>query len=131
MIETSKRKLYQVLFAFLLALAVPTALPAQGWWSALRGAARLGQSFMIDDEQLAEYAKQQVAYMDKHNNVCSAQSAYTKRLNRLTRGMNDADGISLNFKVYQTKELNAFACEGIEDEVLRGPESVFWEGRGA
>ncbi len=76
----------------------------------MRGAVRLSQSFTITDEQLAEYAEQQVAYMDKKNRVCSSRSSYGKRLARLTRGMNDADGIPLNFKVYQTTELNAFAC---------------------
>ncbi|MBR4552409.1 MAG: M48 family metalloprotease [Bacteroidaceae bacterium] len=100
----------RIALSLLLLCSLPTIVEAQGWRSALRSAVRLGQSFMINDEDLAEYAQQQVAYMDKNNRICNAQSAYTKRLNRLTRSMTDADGIPLNFKVYQTNEINAFAC---------------------
>ena len=35
---------------------------------------------------------------------------YTQRLRKLTKGITQVDGIPLNFKVYQTKEVNAFAC---------------------
>ncbi len=64
----------------------------------------------ITDEELAEEVRQQVAVMDKENTVCSSKSRYDKRLKRITKGMKDADGIKLNFKVYLTNDLNAFAC---------------------
>lgn len=105
-----KKPLFSFLLSFTLLTAMPVLAGAQGWVSALSSAVKLGQAYTLSDEDLAEYARQQVAYMDKKNRVFGAQSAYTKRLNRLTRGMTDADGIPLNFKVYQTSELNAFAC---------------------
>ena len=64
----------------------------------------------IDDEEFAEAVKQEVVYLDKKNKVLPASNAYSKRLARLTKGMTDADGIELNFKVYATTEVNAFAC---------------------
>ena len=96
-------------FLFFLCFSI-SPVASQGWRSALRSATYLGQAYMINDEELAEYAKQQVTYLDKKNRVCSAGSAYAQRLTRLTRGMTDADGIPLNFKVYQTTELTAFAA---------------------
>ena len=35
---------------------------------------------------------------------------YTVRLKKLTEGVTDADGIPLNFKVYDVIDINAFAC---------------------
>ena len=35
---------------------------------------------------------------------------YTIRLRKLTEGITDADGIPLNFKVYNVIDVNAFAC---------------------
>lgn len=101
------KKLSALLIFFLCA----TAMPAQS--SLLRilsGLAKAGQAITLTDEQLAAAVKESVAAMDKKNTVCSASSAYTQRLKRLTKGMNAADGIKLNFKVYKTSEVNAFAC---------------------
>lgn len=65
---------------------------------------------MITDEDLAEIVKKEVAEIDRQNTVCANDSKYAQRLKRLTKGMTDADGIKLNFKVYKTTEYNAFAC---------------------
>lgn len=48
--------------------------------------------------------------MDKNNPVLPDDSPYTQRLNRLVKGITDADGIPLNFKVYHVTDINAFAC---------------------
>lgn len=65
---------------------------------------------MITDEQLAEIVGEEIAEMDRQNTVCANNSKYAQRLKRITKGMTDADGIDLNFKVYKTTEFNAFAC---------------------
>ena len=64
----------------------------------------------INDEDLAKLVAVQVAEMDKKNKVCDAKNDYSRRLDKITNGLNDAEGIKLNFKVYLTKEYNAFAC---------------------
>lgn len=64
----------------------------------------------ITDDQLIEIVGEEVREMDTKNKVCKAGSIYVKRLNLLTRNMTDAEGIELNFKVYQTTDINAFAC---------------------
>ena len=80
------------------------------WMRVLSGTIKAGQAMTITDEELANIVREQVVAMDKANNVCGQDSKYTKRLNKLTKGMTNADGIKLNFKVYLTKEYNAFAC---------------------
>lgn len=77
---------------------------------AATGAMEALQAMSITDEQMAAYVQQSVAAMDKQNKVLPESSPYVVRLRRLTKGITDADGIPLNFKVYQTSELNAFAC---------------------
>lgn len=85
--------------------------PAQtGWSGVLSGALKTGQALTLTDEELAETVREAVKVMDKENTLCADNSKYAKRLSKLTASMADADGIELNFKVYQTKELNAFAC---------------------
>ena len=80
------------------------------WDRVALGAAKTAQAASITDEQMAAVVAQSIRDMDAKGNVAPASSAYTKRLNRLVAGLNNADGIPLNFKVYQTKEINAFAC---------------------
>ena len=94
-----------------IALMLATSAPAQtGWSGVLSGILKTGQALAITDEQLAETVHKAMELMDNEHTVCPSTNAYTERLYNLTANMADADGIELNFKVYQTKELNAFAC---------------------
>ena len=72
---------------------------------ALGGAAKVTQAISLTDEQMAGYVKEYIDWMDAHNQVCDANSPYTVRLNKLTEGLGDADGIPLNFKVYYSTTL--------------------------
>lgn len=77
---------------------------------AISGAVKVTKAFTLTDEQMSEYVKEYIAWMDEHNQVCAEDNAYTLRLKKLTEGLEDADGIPLNFKVYYVKDVNAFAC---------------------
>lgn len=101
-----------VVFITLSLLAVTfTPVQAQSKWGrALSGIVKAGQAMSITDEDLAAMVKEEVAVMDRKNKVCGSSNAYAKRLKRLTRGMTEAKGIKLNFKVYKTTDVNAFAC---------------------
>ena len=77
---------------------------------AIGGASKAIQAFTLTDEQMAAYVKESVEWMDKHNPVLPDDDPYTQRLNRLVEGITDADGIPLNFKVYNVIDINAFAC---------------------
>lgn len=77
---------------------------------ALSGASKAIQALTISDEQIQAYVRQSVSQMDAQNKVSPANSSYSKRLANLTRGLTDVDGLPLNFKVYETNQVNAFAC---------------------
>ncbi|MDE6271333.1 MAG: M48 family metallopeptidase [Muribaculaceae bacterium] len=77
---------------------------------ALGSAAKAAKAFTLSDEQMAAYVKESVDQMDKLNPVLPEDDPYTVRLRNLTNGITEADGIPLNFKVYNVVDVNAFAC---------------------
>lgn len=80
-------------------------------WDGERLASAAGKAMTaasITDEQIIQLCKESVAYMDQENKV--NKGAYDQRLRKLMLGINQVDGLPLNFKVYETKEINAFAC---------------------
>lgn len=97
----------------LLALCGSAATPAMAQFNlkkAISGAAKTVKAATLTDEQMAEYVKEYIDWMDKNNQVCAEDNPYTVRLRKLTEGLTDADGIPLNFKVYYVIDVNAFAC---------------------
>lgn len=75
-----------------------------------QGGAKIAQSMTISNDEIQQYVKSYIAQMDAQSKVCGANDAYTKRLNNLVSGLTSVEGIPLNFKVYKTNEINAFAC---------------------
>ena len=67
---------------------------------AISGAVKATQAVTLTDEQMSEYVKEYITWMDANNQVCADDNEYTIRLKKLTEGLGDADGIPLNFKVY-------------------------------
>lgn len=104
------QQILKLAFFIVLCVSWNPSYAQTDWMRVLSGTIKAGQAMTITDEELANIVHEQVVEMDKANNVCGQDCKYTKRLKRLTKGMTDADGIMLNFKVYQTKEYNAFAC---------------------
>ena len=97
-------------------MVVACLAPATASWAqfnlkkAVGSATKAVQAFTLTDAQMAAYVKESVDWMDKNNPVLPESSPYTQRLNRLVKGITDADGIPLNFKVYHVTDINAFAC---------------------
>ncbi len=92
---------------------INVSAPAYGQFNlkrAVGSAAKAVQAVTLTDEQMAEYVKESVKWMDEHNPVTPDDNPYTIRLKKLTEGLTDADGIPLNFKVYDVVDVNAFAC---------------------
>lgn len=96
--------------AMLLSVAAAPASAQFNLGKAISGALKAGKALTLTDAQMASYVKESVDYMDKTNKVSDENSAYTQRLRRLTKGITEADGIPLNFKVYEVTDVNAFAC---------------------
>lgn len=90
---------------------MPTRVSAQfNIGKAVEAAGKVAQAATLTDEQMAAYVKQSVEWMDKNNPVLPEDNEYVKRLGRLTENVKDANGIPLNFKVYNVTDINAFAC---------------------
>lgn len=97
----------------LLALCLLASVPASAQFNlkrAIGSATKAVEALTLTDEQMAAYVKESVDWMDKHNPVLPENDPYTQRLRKLTQGIKDADGIPLNFKVYNVIDVNAFAC---------------------
>ncbi len=77
---------------------------------AMSGAAKAVQAATITDAQVIAYTSAYIAKLDAASNISASGSTYSRRLANLTKGLNDVDGIALNFKVYETDMVNAFAC---------------------
>ncbi len=97
-------------FAMFACLAVATPAMAFDLAKTVSGAVKVTQAVTLTDEQMAQYVREYVDWMDKNNKVCDSKSPYTIRLNKLTKGFKSVEGIPLNFKVYYVKDVNAFAC---------------------
>ncbi len=102
--------LKELLLSVALCFSCSLNIEAQNWARVLTGALKAGQAMSVSDADLAQMVSKEVAVMDQQNKVCDANDPYTIRLLQLTKNMKDANGIPLNFKVYQTTEYNAFAC---------------------
>ena len=62
----------------------------------------------ISDEMVVELCRQSIESLDQQSIIDNG--AYTRRLAKVLSGVNEIDGVPLNFKVYKTDEINAFAC---------------------
>ncbi|WP_263142005.1 M48 family metalloprotease [Pseudomonas sp. RIT-PI-AD] len=64
----------------------------------------------LSDAEVKKLSDGACAEMDKSNKVAPASSKYTQRLNKIAKALgNDIDGVPVNYKVYLTKEENAWA----------------------
>lgn len=98
-------------FAAAIAIAAPAPAAAQfNLGRALGAAVKTAKAVTLSDKQVASYVRQSIDAMDRQNKVSAPDSKYTVRLNRLTKGLDKAGGMPLNFKVYEVTDINAFAC---------------------
>lgn len=63
----------------------------------------------LSDADIIEGSRNMMAQMDDQNGVAPSGSDYARRLARLTRGLENEDGLTLNFAVYMSDDVNAFA----------------------
>ena len=63
----------------------------------------------ITNDELIQMSRDMRAVGDKENTVASSGNKYAQRLAKMTDKLKNEDGLSLNFKVYITKDVNANA----------------------
>lgn len=67
-------------------------------------------SFSFSDADAAALAAEGIKKLDSANTIAGAKDGYTLRLNRVFGKHSNENGLALNYKVYLTKDINAFAC---------------------
>ena len=95
----------------LLALGVSMAGPVSSFdlGRAIGAAKSLTDAANLSDEDIANYCRQLRDEQDAEHQVAPAGSKYGKRLAKLTKGLESHEGMDLNFAVYLTEQVNAFA----------------------
>ncbi len=78
------------------------------------------KSVTFSSEDAARLAREGVTWMDEHNKVAPANSAYAKRLDKIFGKHRNEDGLPLNYKVYLVTDVNAFACADGSVRVFAG-----------
>ncbi len=75
----------------------------------LSAGATAAQAASITDADIVEMSRQAMVVNDSENKIAPSTSPYAQRLAKLTNGLTGYDGLKLNFKVYITNDVNAFA----------------------
>jgi metalloprotease len=74
----------------------------------------------LSDEEVIQHTKEYVTWMDTNNPVAPAAHPLAQRLQKLVAGLGTYDGMTMNYKVYLVKDVNAFACADGSVRVLAG-----------
>ena len=103
-------KRFFVILATTLSLCSCSVLGGINWNAEglASAAGKAATAASISDDMVVELSRQTIAQMDAQSVI--DHGAYEQRLSRVLSGLKDLDGLPLNFKVYKTKEINAYAC---------------------
>ena len=77
--------------------------------AAVNAGAAAMQALTISDAQVAQLCSQYMVETDGQNTILPADNSYTQRLNRIMARFHNISNLNLNYKVYQSNTVNAFA----------------------
>ena len=77
--------------------------------SAINAGSAAVQALTISDAQVAQLCSQYMAETDGENTILPADNSYTQRLDRIMAKFHNISNLNLNYKVYQSSTVNAFA----------------------
>lgn len=107
-----------------IAILALTAVAGAATGTDIKGLFSAGKDFVkaatLTDEQIIEGSRLAIQHMDKEAPVAPASSKYARRLAKLTAGLENEDGLKLNFAVYESDEINAFATPDGSIRVFSG-----------
>ena len=90
-------------------VAMLTSCAEMDWQRTMDSGSGLVSAAFLDEDDVKAESREAAEEMDHLNKVGSASNKYAKRLSRLTKGLENYDGLKLNFKVYLVTDINAFA----------------------
>ena len=98
----------------LTAVTLLAASPAQAQFKINTGSLGAGlkaaKALTLSDAEVVAQTKEFVAWSDANNPVAAASSPMSQRLAKITANLKTYDGMALNYKVYEVRDVNAFAC---------------------
>ena len=101
-----------VLLALISVLSLSSCgIIAQRTWDAgqlVAAASNAMTAMTLSDQDIIQLSQQTVTQLDAQNTIDNG--TYAKRLAGIMKGINEVEGLKLNYKVYRTQEVNAFAC---------------------
>ena len=98
-----------LLCAVVLALASCTSMKVVDPNAAVNAGAAAVQALTISDAQISQLCAQYMTETDGQNTVLPASNEYTQRLDRIMSRFKNIQDLNLNYKVYQSNTVNAFA----------------------
>ncbi|RPE00198.1 peptidase M48 [Aureibaculum marinum] len=86
----------------------------------VEAAKKVAKAATLSDDEMAVLSLQSVKWMDENNPIADAGNPYADRLAKLVKGLDNEDGLDLNFKVYLVVDVNAFATPDGSVRVMAG-----------
>ena len=97
-----------------MAAAMLAAAPAHAQFKINAGSIGAGlkaaKALTLSDEEVIAQTKEFVTWSDQNNPVADPKSPMALRLAKLTANLKSYEGLTLNYKVYEVRDVNAFAC---------------------
>lgn len=81
---------------------------------------KLAKAVTLSDADMAKLSLESVQWMDENNPVAEGDDPYAVRLNEFVEGLENEDGLNLNFKVYLVSDINAFATPDGSVRIMAG-----------
>ena len=97
------------LCATILFMASCSSLKIVDQNSAINAGTAAVQALTISDAQVAQLCSQYMAETDGQNTILPADNSYTQRLDRIMARFHNIKDLDINYKVYQSSTVNAFA----------------------
>ena len=91
------------------ALMMMTSCASLNSTKALQAGAAAVQAFTITDAQVASLCQEYMVQTDGENTVLPASNEYTQRLTNIMKKFKNLGDLNVNYKVYQSNTVNAFA----------------------
>ena len=98
-----------LLCAVVLAMASCSSMKVVNPNAAVNAGAAAVQALTISDAQVAQLCAQYMTESDGQNTVLPASNDYSQRLDRIMARFHNIKDLNLNYKVYQSNTVNAFA----------------------
>ena len=104
-----KKLLFALAAIAMMTMASCSSLKIVDQNAALNAGAAAVQALTISDAQIAQLCSEYMVQTDGENTIAPANSEYTQRLNRIMAKFKNISDLNLNYKVYQSSTVNAFA----------------------